>query len=272
MAHIRHFLLLISALCLFLAPVSARAEIQFPKPITSDPRIKTFVYDPNGVYVYTGYFKYASSIEFAPDEQINEIAMGDPTGWQTRSAANRLFLKPIDSNATTNMTVFTDRRIYYFELYAAEAEGIRDEGLSFVTRFVYPGDSSNDQGAFRQYMYGNKDEQPDYEDEPERYNFNYTLTGSRYVAPLKVFDDGEFTFMEFRDINADIPGIFMVNKYGDEMLVNYRMMGDFVVVERVGSLFTLRHGEDVACVFNEANPLDVPKKETKKDKKFLGLF
>ena len=51
---------------------------------------------------------------------------------------NRIFLKPIEDDATTNMTVITDRRIYFFEMNAEEAKNIRDKNISFIVKFVYP--------------------------------------------------------------------------------------------------------------------------------------
>ena len=91
--------------------------------------------------------------------------------------------------------------------------------------------------------------------EPEKYNFNYTISGSEIVEPLRVFDDGEFTFFQFRDVNADVPAFFLVDSRGEEELINYRVSGEYIVIERVSSVFTLRHGKDVVCVFNEAKPL-----------------
>ena len=32
-----------------------------------------------------------------------------------------------------------------------------------------------------------------------KYNFNYTFSGPDEIAPVKVFDDGEFTYFEFRN-------------------------------------------------------------------------
>ena len=38
---------------------------------------------------------------------------------------------------------------------------------------------------------------------------------------------------------------------GREALVNYRVEKGYIVIERVTSRYTLRHGNDVICVFNE---------------------
>lgn len=46
---------------------------------------------------------------------------------------------------------------------------------------------------------------------------------------------------------------FSVDDDGNESIVNYQVAGDYIVVERVESRFTLRHGKEVACVFNESS-------------------
>ena len=86
---------------------------------------------------------------------------------------------------------------------------------------------------------------------PELYNFNYSFTGPDNIAPIKVFDDGEFTFFEFSVDNNNIPAIFYVDNDGYEGLVNYRAEGNYIIVERLSSVFTLRNGTDTICVFNE---------------------
>lgn len=239
--------------------------LQENKPIAVDKRLRTFVYDPNEVYKFVGHYRYQSSIEFSPDEEIATVSMGDSLAWQVSPQGNRIFLKPIEPDATTNMTVITSKRIYHFELYGEEAEGIRDEEMVFAARFHYPDAANSDLKRFSI----NKD-MPDIEEEAEKYNFNYSVSGSEYITPLKVFDDGEFTYFEFKDKNAEIPAFFVVHSDKKEAVINYRMTGPYVVVERVSSVFTLRHGPDIACVFNETMPL--PKEKAKPKRKFLDLF
>jgi type IV secretion system protein VirB9 len=127
-----------------------------------------------------------------------------------------------------------------------ETEDIRDKSMMFVMRFSYPDD---DIGAIN---YGGEDLVPDFEAEPEKYNFNYTVQGSDTISPIRIFDDGQFTYFEFRDKNADIPGFFYVDAAGNEELVNFRTRGNFIVVERVSPVFTLRRGAYILCIYNEA--------------------
>lgn len=217
-----------------------------PKAIVTDQRFRVYIYQPYEVYSFTGHFLFQSIIEFDPSETIASVSLGDSTGWQVVPAENRLFLKPVDEMATTNMTVITDKRIYHFELYGKETKDIRDEEMIFVLKFVYP-----EQGfSAVQQIQGSKG--PDLTDLSKKYNFQYELSGPEEIAPIKIFDDGEFTYFQFRNINADLPAFFSVDNAGNEAIINYRILGDYLVVERVNSRFTLRHGVDkIVCVYNQ---------------------
>lgn len=284
--------LLMTGLFLLLGTQPASA-FQEPQPQAGDPRIRTYVYEPNEVYVYTGHYKYSTIIQFENDENIDSISLGEPGGWQIVQAGSRLFIKPIEQNATTHMTLYTDKRIYFFELYAEQAEEIRDEEIIFLVKFIYP-DSTGESADFREFpvtevapdpadaevlgapMQKKVDTRitqiPDTSLDPTKYNFDYTLTGSRQIAPIKVFDDGEFTYLEFRRINVEIPAIFSVTNTGDEALINFRISGNYVIIEEVNKQFTLRSGSEVACMFNESDPLKRADLEQDKNEKFLGIF
>ncbi len=240
---------LLSAICLALVfyPIAAHAVTE-PRPIQIDHRVRTAVYQPDNVYKYTGHYRYQSSIEFAKDESIVTISMGDSTAWMMNPSGNRLFLKPIEQDATTNMTLITNKNIYLFELHAKDTDDINDPDMVFIMRFIYPDEASS------QTVTNLKDSVPDLDlkEHPEKYNFNYTIAGPDETAPIRIFDDGEFTYFEFRDKNAEMPAFFWVDGQGNESLINYRTRGPYIVVERVASKYTLRHGGDVICVFNEA--------------------
>jgi type IV secretion system protein VirB9 len=71
------------------------------------------------------------------------------------------------------------------------------------------------------------------------------------LYPMKIFDDGEFTYFEFKEKGGVIPAIFLVDNNNYESLINFRMVGNYLVMEAISSRFTMRNGSDVVCVFNE---------------------
>lgn len=223
--------------------------VREPRATFMDSRIRIISYNPNDVFKYTGYYGYQGSIEFEKGENIETVSMGDTISWQIVPSGNRMFLKPIEQDATTNMTVITDRRMYFFELHAADAKNINDPGLVFIVKFLYPGiDSSGGTMNFSQKA------TPTVPDLTRRgdYNFNYTISGSEVIAPTKIFDDGRFTYFEFKDKNAPIPAFFDVDKKGNESIINYQVVGNYIVLEMVASQLTLRYGDEIACAFNES--------------------
>jgi type IV secretion system protein VirB9 len=239
-----------------LININVASATLHPRAIGNEKRIKIINYMPNTVFNFTGHYFYQTIIEFALDEEIDTISMGTPTPWQIVPAGNRIFIKPIEEDATTNMTIITNKRMYFFEMHAKNAEGINDEDLSFVVKFVYPDDGSN----FGAVKHISASTGPDLT-KPELYNFKYSISGSgKLIEPLQVFDDGEFTYFKFRDINSELPAFFLVDATGNEGLINYRVTGGYVVVERVAPKFTLRHGNDVICIFNELMETDLKRK------------
>jgi type IV secretion system protein VirB9 len=215
-----------------------------PRPMGGDSRIKIISYTPNTVFQYVGHYEYQSIIEFGQDETIQTITMGTPSPWQLIPAGNRIFLKPIDDDASTNMTVITDKRMYFFEMSATEATSITDSNLSFIMKFVYPEQYQAQAAAIQQ---PNTTSGPDLS-HPELFNFNYSISGpGKEIEPLQVFDD------------AEIPAIFKVNSDGTEALVNFRFQGGFAIVEMVTGRYTLRHGSSVICIFNNKSDLTYKK-------------
>jgi type IV secretion system protein VirB9 len=230
------------------------------------------MYQPDEVFKFVGHYGFQSSIELAADETIQTISMGDSTAWIMQPSTNRIFLKPVEQSASTNMTVLTDKRTYLFELHAREAQDINDKDMTFIYRFIHPATAGNDgTGGFNIVKhYSDSVPLPDVLESPEKYNFRYSISGTEFIAPLRIFDDGEFTFFQFRNKNADVPAFFITDSAGNEALINYRTRGDFIVVERVAERFTLRHGSDIVCVFNEAFPLQLRMKPPVEQKRPTG--
>ncbi len=239
---------LLGLLVLALQLPAAHA-LQEPRPIATDSRIRTLRYSPNEVYQFIGHYGYQSAIEFGDDEKIQTVSVGDSLAWMVNPAGNRLFLKPIEQNALTNMTVITDKYSYLFELHAEETQDIRASDMVFVVRFIYP---QTDTAALD---YTQFEAMPDLKKDADKFNFSYTIRGSKVIEPIRIFDDGNFTYFEFRDKNAELPAFFTVDSTNNEQLLNFRKRGDYIVVERVAARFTLRRGPEILCVYNEKMPV-----------------
>ncbi|NDB83027.1 MAG: P-type conjugative transfer protein VirB9 [Alphaproteobacteria bacterium] len=264
--------LILATLLIAQAPTNCLA-IREARPTIIDSRIRVIVYNPDDVFKFTGYYGYQASVELSLDEEIVSISMGDSTAWQIVPSGNRFFIKPIEDNATTNMTMITNKRTYFFELYAQEATDIRDPDMVFNVRFLYP--DEEDQNSIRSFTASLEEVDLSH---PEQYNFQYAISGHEEIAPIKIFDDGEFTYLQFRDKNAEIPSILAVDGYGRESMVNFHLSKNntnLVIVEQVFPKITLRLNQRLVCIFNGA--YEDLNKEVKNDrarsgKSFWDLF
>lgn len=200
--------------------------------IAADGHIQSVRWDPDKVIRVTGALGWQVMLEFGSDERIENVSIGDAQAWQVtpNKRARNLFLKPLTRNASTNMTVVTDRRRYAFALGVAP----RRASTPWIVRFEYP-----------RPVVEAIDEPP-----PPRapvLNFRYTMAGASALRPVRVWDDDRQTYFEFAQGQA-IPAIFAGAPGKDESLVNSVMRGRVAVVQQTGERFTLRIGDQFASV------------------------
>lgn len=225
----------LAVLTLFLCVIGvATAQEQ-----SRDPRLRVLAYEEGRVIALDGHLGYQMMIEFDPGERIENVSIGDSLAWQVtpNRAATLLFIKPVVEHAVTNMTVVTTRRRYAFALRAREALAPEDPRITYGLRFTYAEDPVVSSEAA-----------------PATFNFDYLSSGSQRLAPVRIFDDGRFTYFQLRE-GAEIPAIFALAEEGDEELVNSQMQGDVVVVDLVADGFVLRYGSDATIVRRSDAPL-----------------
>jgi len=106
--------------------------------LTTDSRIKTYIYSPNEVYLLVLHYGFQSNIEFSKGETVDTITLGDSYLWKITPIGNKLFIKPMEKNIRTNMTIITNKRTYQFDIVAKELLEGDDKDLVYVVRFQYP--------------------------------------------------------------------------------------------------------------------------------------
>lgn len=184
-----------------------------------DPRIRTVLYSADEIVPIAISPGYQLTVELGRGEHIESVAIGDNDGWVVtpNKRGDYLFIKPIESAATTNLTVITDARIYLFELAAGG-----DMGLPYILRFRY----GENQAATGEPVI-------------ERTAGDFRLRGSRSIRPARMFDDGEKTYIILKPDQA-LPAIFAIDADGKEMLVNGAMRDGQYVVDSLANRFVLR--------------------------------
>ena len=221
---------------LIVSPLSAFAE-QKPRPLPADSRIKQFVYNENTVYRLDMHTSFISTVQFGKNEVVESIQGGDSASWQIirLKRGDVISIKPLNDDAITNMTVYTDRRVYSFELRAHRGTAGHRQNHNFRTTFQYPTGVVSEFGNAITSKRGR--------------NFDYHLAGNAEFAPIEVFDNGKQTFFTFPE-NGPLPGIFKVGKGGKEYIVNSRTSGRQIIVDGVEKDWTVRIGAEALCVHN----------------------
>lgn len=205
-----------------------------------DPRVKMVMFREDAVVALRGHYGYQMSVEFGADERIENVSIGDSLAWQVtpNRRADTLFLKPIEFDAATNMSVITSKRRYTFQLSAEEPTGPGDANIIYRVKFTFPPEvpEPTAQSAIK----------------PAEVSGNtaYSVSGSPRNVPARIYDDGTNTFLEWAT-GAVTPAIFAISTDGSEALVNFVMRGNVMVVERVAPAFILRNGAEETRVINE---------------------
>lgn len=208
-----------------------------PRGSVVDNRVKLFVFNTNQVYKLTAFYGYQIDLQLADNEETKTIAAGDSVGWQIVGSGQHIFIKPMANDARTNLSIVTNRRTYIFDLCSRSPVDHAD--MTYLVRFRYPemdADAGIVTSAASTYA--------------PSFNFDYKVSGSKSIEPEHVFDDGQFTYFQF-DHDRELPAIFVVGSDGKEGLVNYRMQGSTMVVERLADFYTLRSGKETATAINE---------------------
>lgn len=223
----------------------------------ADPRLVTQVFDEAQVYTINGRVKVQTTIKFAPDEAIQNVAIGDSSAWQVQpnQAQTLLFVKPLATSARTNMTVVTSRLTYLFDLVASP----RNAPL-YVMQFRYPElERAAEEAAFAAAAQAEREAANEVElaaardpyavVDPARLNFDWAPAGERDLFPARAYDDGEALFLTWPAGTA-IPAILTTNEEGDEGPVNFTVRGETVVVDTVPTQIILRSGKETATLTN----------------------
>jgi len=186
-----------------------------------------------------------SDITLQPGEAIVSVAAGDTARWtigDTTSGAGdsrrvHILVKPFAAGLSTNLVITTDRRAYRLVLQSTPASAMA------ALSWTYPQDELI---AIRRQQASAEAAKPIATGlAVERLDFGYEVTGDRPAwRPLRAFDDGRQTFIEFPASVAvgEAPPLFVVGEQGDPQLVNYRMSGRFYIVDRLFAAAELRLG------------------------------
>ncbi|MEP1520918.1 TrbG/VirB9 family P-type conjugative transfer protein [Ascidiaceihabitans sp.] len=212
------------ALTLIAAPALAE---YIPRSGGNDNRVRVATYQDGQVYRLSVSLTHVTTVEFGQGETIRSIIAGDTEGFQLDGVpGGRAFaVKPNARGVHTNITVYTNRRSYYFNVTEASSP------TYYVVQFRYPEDNVRPTNAVAQ----------------QAPNYNYAASDQTEFTPTSVWDDGTFTYFRFPR-SSPVPAIFR-STTGSERTVNSQQIEDGVLrVSGVSNQWVLRLGEDVVCI------------------------
>lgn len=174
------------------------------------------------------------------------VAAGDTVRWiigDTISGAGgttrvHILVKPTRPDLSTNLVINTDRRTYHLELRAGASAYMASVSWTYPQDALMALKRRNAAAVAAAPVAAGLD--------IASLNFRYRVDGDKVPwKPLRAFDDGRQVFIEFPAAvtQGEIPPLFVNGAAGDSELVNYRVQGRFMVVDRLFAAAELRLGD-----------------------------
>lgn len=240
---------ILTCLCLVAAPAMAQtaADEAGPSDMADTSHFRVIDYSDGEVVKLSGCINFQTMIVLGPDEHVQNVGIGNSAAWQVtpNKRGNLLFVKPLTTDGFSNMTVVSDKHSYNFELRNAGTADCASGRVLYSLSFNYAPEKTAetapsapvDPNAFLPV--------------PEKRNNAYTYSGAAELVPMRVFDDGNVTYMRWA-AGTSTPAVYALNSDNSESIVNYAQRGDYFVVEQVAPAFVLRRADMKVVLYNDA--------------------
>ena len=213
-------------LVLIFTASTALAEAT-PRRGPNDARVRIATYQEGQVFRLNVSLTHVTTVEFGTGETIRSILAGDTEGFELDGVpgGQAFAIKPLARGVHTNVTVYTNRRSYYFNVQEVSTPTF------YVVQFRYPDDERRPRNAVA----------------AQAPNYNYGASDRTEITPVRVWDNGTFTYFQFAR-NAPVPAIFRYSG-GRERTVNTQATEPGVIrVSGVNAKWVLRLGDQVVCI------------------------
>ncbi len=189
-----------------------------------------------------------TDIALQPGERLvgpGPVASGDTVRWMIGDTVSgtgaaeqvHILVKPTRPDIATNLVINTDRRTYHLELRANPS--IYMASVSWA----YPEDELI--ALRRAHAEAERAAPIAAGMDLASLDFRYRIEGDKPAwRPLRAFDDGTRVFIEFPASVAqgELPPLFVLGARGEAELVNYRVSGRYMIVDRLFAAAELRLG------------------------------
>lgn len=191
-------------------------------------------------------------LRLAREKQIKDYSTGYSNGWDLARRDNVFYVKPKDEHVDTNMHIRTATHDYIIELEVVSSkwktlDQAKHQGAKYKVSFSYPNDAefspaeSSESGVSTAI------------DSRKNYNASYDFSAnssSQWLVPLKVYDDGQFTYIHMSDLTSlpsgGFPTVFGRKSVdGEEFIINTSVEKNVIIAHGTYSYLVVRHGDNV---------------------------
>jgi type IV secretion system protein TrbG len=164
--------------------------------------------------------------------------IGDTISGSGPTARVHILVKPTRPDLATNLVINTDRHTYHLELRATASTYMASVSWTYPQDALIALQGRNAAAAAAAQVAAGID--------VSMLNFRYRIEGDRAPwRPARAFDDGRQVFVEFPAgiAQGEMPPLFVTGAAGDAELINYRVQGRYMVVDRLFAAAELRLGD-----------------------------
>lgn len=254
---------------------TSRARINGPYPAPDDSSLVVYDYDPDYLYPVLVRTSEETHLVFGPDEEVVGVYLSD-TGkrWLEHTALTKrdVFIEARLPGLDNAATVITSRRRYELDLRSSDdgtvyhrvswhyldTEAQTTAGQVSPFGVEYPGNVpvADTAGQKDGSVQAGSPAPGDARSVGPRIaldhaNFDYRVEGNAPFAPVTVFDDGRFTYLQFPH-HAELPAILLMDDRGQAEIASFIPLGgDFFEVQQIAPYgLLLRRGKEEVKVFN----------------------
>ncbi len=236
-----------AAMPVAMATQAARIE---PRGADWQGAAQLFAFAPGGLYQVNTAVGQITDIMLQEGEGLSEtgaVAAGDTVRWVIGEASSgsgptrrtHILVKPTEAGLKTNLVINTTKRTYHVEIRSTPATYMASVGWS------YPQDELIAVKASIEAAQVQAATQVQAGIDPAKLDFAYRLTGANPPwRPVQVFDDGTKTYLLFPAsiAQSELPPLFLLGDKHQAELVNYRVVGRYIIVDRLFTVAELRLG------------------------------
>jgi type IV secretion system protein TrbG len=189
-----------------------------------------------------------TDIALEPGERLagtGPVAVGDTVRWiigDTESGVGsakrvHILVKPTRPDLVTNLVINTDRRTYHLELHSDQKTYMASVSWAYAQDQLIALHQQNAAADAAAAVPTGVD--------INALNFRYHIEGDNPPwRPLRAFDDGRQVFIEFPSgiSQGEMPPLWVIGAEGDGQLVNYRVRGNHMIVDRLFAAAELKLG------------------------------